>query len=257
MRHLLLVLIVCVSAGCKHYVTPGSGVALGGIHGAGIDAALQREPASPLPARVVTARLQSSGYLSQSNTSYSHGRFSVVTARDVETEADFERLAATSTISALAPLTRMLLPQRLDDLQTLRAASAELKADLLIVYSIDTAFRTDVGRVGPLQAISLGFLPNRKSHVDATTSAMVVDVRSGFVWGVAEATASHRQRSDYWGTRAAIERARFAAESESFGAVVTQLVDLFESLEPVQRSHSERYVPGSPVSDRTIRKTPS
>ena len=81
--------------------------------------------------------------------------------------------------------------------------------------------------MGPLQTIGLGFLPNRESHVDATVSAMVVDVRSGYIYGTAEITATRSQRSDFWGTRKAIDKARTDAERAAFERAVGQIVALF------------------------------
>jgi len=154
----------------------------------------------------------------------------VVTTRDIETESDFAALAAADGVARLAPMTRLLLPTEMADTTTLRTAAAQLKADLLLMYTIDTSFGTDVGRVGPLQTVALGFFPNRKSFVDATTSVMLVDVRSGYVYGTAESTKTETQRSSFWGTEAAIDAARSAAEKASFAAAVNETVDLFGSV---------------------------
>ena len=219
-----------LSSGCASYTTPGAGVSLAGINQADIAEAFAREPAATFPANIAIARVQASGYASRSNSSYGRGGFSVVTTRDIEKEKDFADIASTRGVSSIAPLTRILIPATLSTTKDLRRAAAQLKADLLVLYTVDTSFRTDVGRVGPLQTIALGFLPNRKSHVDATTSAMIIDVRSGFVFGTVEATHTESQRSDVWGTESAIESARHIAERKSFEAVVSQLQDLLKEI---------------------------
>ena len=226
-RRMLIIGCVAALAGCATYTTPGGGVSLAGIDDAGIEAAFSREPAAEFPANVAIARVQAPEYVSPTNRGYGSGAFTVVTVRDIETDEDYERLGAATGVRAVAPLTRILLPTELQSTASLREAAAQLRTDLLLIYTVDTAFRTDVGRIGPLQTIGLGFLPNRESHVDATVSAMVVDVRTGYVYGTAEVTATRSQKSDFWGTRAAIDKARIAAERAAFERLVGQLEALF------------------------------
>lgn len=223
MRYLaIMVLVLCV-ASCATYQTPGAGVSLAGITDTDIAEAFSREPAAQFPARLALVRVQASGYASASNSSYGRGQFSVVTTRDIESEGDFAAIESLQVISDVAPLTRILIPTHLSSTKDLRSSAAQLKADLLVLYTIDTAFRTEAGRVGPLQTIALGFLPSRESHVDATTSAIVVDVRTGFVYGTVEVTSTESQRSNLWGTTSAIETARYSAEKASFRGAMAQL----------------------------------
>lgn len=229
LRAVFLVFIASV-AGCASYTTPGGGVSLAGIDNASIEAAYSREPAANFPVNLAVARVQAPGYVSPSNRGYGSGNFTVVTTRDIETEEDFDKLGGAKGVRAVAPLTRILLPAELQSTESLRVAAAQLRTDALLIYTVDTAFRTDVGKIGPLQTISLGFLPNRESYVDATVSAMVVDVRSGYVYGTAEVTATRSQRSDFWGTRAAIDKARLEAETAAFERAVGQVVALLDDI---------------------------
>lgn len=229
-KALLVIILSLIASGCATYTTPGAGVSLAGISDASIEEAFTREPAATFPARLAVARVQAAGYRSASNRGYGDGRFSVLTTRDIETSEDFDSLAAIDSIAAVAPLTRLIVPTDLASTRDLRVAAAQLKADLLLIYTIDTAFGTEVGKVGPLQTVALGFLSNRQSHVDATTSAMVVDVRSGFVYGTAEFTATESERSNFWGTQTAIESARLAAETTSFQGATAELRKLLGAI---------------------------
>lgn len=225
----LSIALVLLSS-CASYTTPGAGVSLSGINNYSIETAFSRQPAAEFPASVVSVRVQDSGYRSNTNRSYGSGNLSIVTTRDIETDEDFALLAASTGVARLAPMTRMLLPDNFSDTTALRTGAAQLKADLLLMYTIDTTFGTEVGRIGPLQTVALGFFPNRKSFVDATTSVMLVDVRSGYVYGTVEATETKNQRSSFWGTQAAIDTARRAAERASFEKALTQTIDLFQSV---------------------------
>src|SRR5690606_35163791 len=161
----------------------------------------------------------------------------VVTTRDIEEEGDFERLATLPGVSAVGTLSRVLLPSAMGSTEELRAAAAQLRGDILVLYTLDTAFRTDTQRLGPLQAVALGFFPNKKARVSSTCAVALVDVRTGFVYGVAEATATEEQRSNVWNTSAAIDRGRLLAERGAF-------VDAFDQLERVWTDIYARYGEG-------------
>jgi len=115
-----------------------------------------------------------------------------------------------------------LLPANLISATDLRTAAAQLRGDIVLVYTLDTSFRTDTTRLGPLQAIGLGFLPNKNAVVSSTCAVAFIDVRTGFVYGVSEATAIEEERSNIWNTREAIESARLLAERAAFSVALDE-----------------------------------
>jgi hypothetical protein len=238
MKHLCTILLLC-AAGCATYTTPGAGVTLENLAAADADIAdlLKVEPASPFPARLAVARVQASGYYSRSNSCYGSGRYCVVTTRDIEPEAAFERLSKLPQVAGLALMNRMLLPGKLTSAKDLRQASATLKTDLLLVYSLDTGFNIENTDVGPLALNTLGFLPTKHARVTATASAAMFDVRTGFVYGVAEATAVEEQRGTFWSSSEAVDSARMKAESEAFQKLAGEIEKLWRE---VLRTHSRR-----------------
>ncbi|UTA47223.1 hypothetical protein L1F30_13765 [Simiduia sp. 21SJ11W-1] len=219
-----------LSQGCATYTTPAAGVNVSALTDDDIAELMNVEPASSFPARIAVARVQASGYTSRTNSGYGSGRYSVVTARDIEDEADFERLASLAMVAAVAPLSRLLLPPELDSLKDLRVSAARLKADLILIYSVDTAFHVEGTPLGPLSAITLGFLPNKKAFVSSTTSGVLLDVRTGFVYGVAEATEREEQRTTVWNSQDAIDEARIDAEKASFKNFVGEYEKLWKSI---------------------------
>lgn len=218
MRSLVLAAACCAAllAGCSTYQTPGAGAALGAITETDIAEAFQREPAVRFPANMAIARIAGSGYASRSNSGYGGGAFSIITTRDIETEDSLARLARLPRVAAVAPVSRLLIPARLESTRDLRTAAAQLRADVLLIYTIDTRFRTETTELGPLQTVALGFLPSKKAVVTTTCAFMIVDVRTGFVYGTGESTASEDQRSNVWGSANAIEAARLRAEQRAF-----------------------------------------
>jgi hypothetical protein len=228
----LLIFIAGTSlAGCaSHYVTPGGAVSLPAITEGDIGEALAREPAAPFPARLIVARLQAPGYVSYSNRGYGHGSYTVLTARDIETDDDVRRISAMPGVAAVGQMSRVLLPPELNTTRDLRTAAAQLRADVILLYTLDTSFRTDTLRIGPLQTVSLGFFPNKNAHVSTTCAAVFIDVRTGFVYGVAEATATEEQRSGFWNTQDAIEAARVTAEREAFTAALAEIEKTWDAI---------------------------
>lgn len=213
---------------CATYQTPGAGVNVGNLSKADTDIAelMKREPASPFPARIAAARVQTTGYSSRNNQCYGKGSYCVVTTRDVETEKDFERIGRLPMVAGVAAMSRILLPDTFTSMKDLRVAAATLKTDLLLVYSLDTRFNIESTDIGPLALVSLGFLPNKKARVSTTASAALFDVRTGFVYGAVESTATEQQRATVWSSESAIDKARLKTEAASF----QQMLGEFEKL---------------------------
>jgi hypothetical protein len=229
---LLCFSVLLMISGCSTYQTPGAGFNVGNLSKADEDIAtlMKREPAAPFPARVALARVQASGYYSRNNQCYGRGQFCVVTTRDIETEQDLERLTQLPMVGGIASMSRILLPSELKSIKDLRLAAASLKTDLLLVYSIDTHFNVESTDIGPLGLISLGFLPNKKAHVTTTASVVLFDVRSGYVFGTAEATATEQQRATFWSSEDAIESSRLKTEAEAFHKMIGELEKLWKGV---------------------------
>lgn len=227
---LISAFLLCACAGS--YVTPGSGASL--VQFAGTDAAISdvmaREPAAAFPARIATARLQGNAYATRGDACYGGHRYCVATARDVEPDSAFARLNALPMVAGVAPVNRILIPNDIQSVEDLRSVAASLRADMLLVYSLDTRFNLGGTDIGPLQLISLGLFRTESAMVTTTASAALFDVRTGFLYGVAEATAQDEQRSTVWGTRQVLETVRRDTERRSFEALVNQLVEFWPSV---------------------------
>jgi hypothetical protein len=231
MKRLTLILLAAsLLAGCSTYTTPGAGVPLGSIVGTDVAEAMAREPAAAFPSRMAIVRVAAPGYVSRSSVGVGEGAFSVVTTRDIETDESFERLGRMPGITAVAPVSRLLVPAHLGSVADLRASAAQLRADVVLIYTIDTRFRTESAELGPLQTIALGFLPSKKAIVTATCAFMIVDVRTGFIYGTGETTAMQDQRTNVWGTDNAIEEARLRAERQAFENGLGEIEKLWASV---------------------------
>ena len=224
---LLLSVLLC---SCATYMTPGTGVSIPAITTPAVAEAMSRKPAATFPARLVIVRVQGAGYQSYTSHGYGRGNYSVITTRDIETEADFTRLAAMPDVADVGGVSRLLVPAVLNSADDLRQAGAALQADIVLMYTIDTAFRTDTQQIGPMQLVSLGFFPNKKAKVASTCALAFIDTRTGFIYGVAESTANEEQRSDMWNKEEAIESARAKAERAAFTAALGEAEKLWGSI---------------------------
>jgi hypothetical protein len=226
---LILGCLLLSLTGCASYQTPGAGIGVGALSKADEDIAevMKREPASSYPARLAVARVQSPGYRTHNAYCYGKGRYCLVTTREIEKDQDFERVSRLPMVSHVAPLGRMLVAEEINSVKDLRLGAASLKTDMLLIYSIDTRFNVDSTDIGPLALISLGFLPNKKARVNSTASAALIDVRTGFIYGVAESTASEDQRASSWSTDAAIEASRLKAETTAFHGLLGEIEKLW------------------------------
>lgn len=242
---LILVLLVLALSGCAvSYATPGGSVELAELTETDINEVLTREPTARFPANIAVARVQAPEYQSHRNSSFGTGRYSVVLTRDVEGEDDFERIAAFPGVAGLGPLNRILLPTKLDSIKDLRIAAAQLKADILLVYTFDTTFRVGQQHFAPLNLIALGILPNKKVEVTTTASAALFDVRTEYLYGLAEASAQESRYASVWGSTDAVDDLRVATEKEAFQALVPEIEKAWTG---IVNQHAGQPASGAPV----------
>lgn len=223
MRIPVLLTALCLITGCRSYVTPGAGVRLNDINRADIAEIASRKPAANFPARIAIARVQASDYRSHSAEPLASGRFSVITAQELLSESDMQAINAWPQVADVAPINRLLLPATLDSVEDLRASAAKVQADILLVYTIDTSFRVQGRGYGPLTAISLGLVPDRDAYITSTASALIMDVRTGFVYGLAESTAKTSGLTNAWSSSDTVDRKRIEAEQRSFRLMVSEV----------------------------------
>ena len=227
----LLAACMAVLTGCGiNYTTPASGISLAEIADDDMRDYFAAEPMSRFPANIAVIRVQDRGYATLTNYGYGSGRYTVITTRDVESDAAYESIAGLPFVHGVAPIGRILLPPNTQSIADLRTPAAKLRSDLLLIYSIDSSFVIDGRPAGPLSVISLGFVRNKTAHVAATVSGVLVDVRSGFVYGTAEATAREQQKANFWSTRIAIDSSRLAAEQKAFESFVDEFGELWRGV---------------------------
>jgi len=210
--------------GCAaKYVTPGGPANLADIDRPDIRELAARKPSPNFPARIAIARVQAGGYRSQTAEGVGLGRFTVITVQELFGDKELQAVSDWGQVAGVAPLNSLLLPPTLNSLDDLRVAAAKVQADVLLVYTLDTLFRVQGKVYSPLAVISLGILPDRDAKVTSTASALFIDVRTGFVYGLADATAKASQLTNAWDSADAVDRKRLEAEKQAVQELVRNL----------------------------------
>jgi len=226
-------LLLVFGSGCASYVTPGGGVELTQLTSspdANINELMSIEPGASFPVSIAIVRAQASGYKNYRNESFGEGRFSVVTSHDVERDADYKRIASLPMVRTAGPINRILLPSHLDTIKSLRTAAARLRADILLLYTFDTAFHVGSQQFLPLNVISLGFLNNKNVTVSTTASAAFFDVRTEFLYGLAEATARESEYASVWDSSDVVDDLRVATEGKAFHSLVSEIENTWDGI---------------------------
>jgi hypothetical protein len=222
--------LMLICSGCASYVTPGAAVRLQDIDRPDIAAAAARKASPNFPARLAVARVQAPEYRSYSSESYGIGRFSVLTTQELLAEEHMRSIQSWPALAGVIPINRLLLPPKLESFDDLRLSAAQIQADVLLVYTLDTAFRIQGRGYGPLTAISLGVVPDRDAYITSTASALFIDVRTGFIYGVAEFTAKASGLTNVWSSRSTIDRKRVEAEQQAFNGLMNQAAETWRGI---------------------------
>jgi hypothetical protein len=187
-----------------------------------IVAAMGTQPLAHFPTGIAAVRIQASGYRSDTAEGWGTGRYSIITTRDIEGPADMGRLAKLPLVSGVGPINRLLLPTNLESDRELREAAARMHADVLLVYTLDTTFLVE-DKAAPLTVVTLGLSPNQQAKVVCTASALLMDTRNGYLYGIAEATDRQDQLASAWTSSAAVDQTRRRTESKAFSKLVSEL----------------------------------
>lgn len=225
--YLLVPLIVVVSLfpGCTSYIPPGPKADLQAFAPASIQEGFAAKPASSFPVGIAAVRVQGPAYsnhrLRHGGGQYGEGRYCVIMTREVEEQAHFDRIGGLPQVSGVTGLNRMLLPAKLDGDRELREAAARLQADLVLIYTFDTAF-FDHDAAKPLTVISLGLSPTRRITAATTVSALLLDTRTGYLYSAYEVTERQATLATSWGSGDAADAVRLATEKRAFAKLVDE-----------------------------------
>lgn len=211
--------------GCATYIPPSGRADLTALSSPSMKESFAAKPAAGFPAGIAAVRVQSPRYRNYNTEReggvYGQGRYSIITVKEVEDEADIQRIAKLPQVGGLITLSTLLLPEQLQSDRELREAAARLKADMVLLYTFDTSFHDNDALVA-LNVVTLGLSPTRKVFVRVAASALLIDTRTGFIYAALEANEKRQVISNAWESRESADRARRDAEKTAFKALVTE-----------------------------------
>jgi len=235
---LMLLLALGLVSGCSTYIPPSGRADLSAISSRPMQESFAAKPAAVWPASIAVARVQApqyqSFYTEREGGVYGSGRYSLVTVRDVEDDADIQRIAKLPQVGGLTSISTMLLPQTLKSDAELREAAARLKADMVLLYTFDTSYHDNDASVA-LTVVTLGLSPTRKVFVHVNASAILIDTRTGFIYATFEAAEKRQVLSNAWESGESADRARRDAEKTAFQALVDQIETNWPKV--IERAH--------------------
>jgi hypothetical protein len=220
-------------SGCASYLPPGAKADLQAFAPPSIQEGFAAKPTAPFPAGIVTVRVQAPGYknhyLQRNGGSFGDGRYSVILTREVEEQPQFDRITSLPQVAGVIGLNRMLLPARLEGDREIREAASRLQADLVFLYTFDTAFFDHDG-AKPLSVITLGLSPTRKITAITTVSALLLDTRTGYLYSAYETTEREEAHATSWSTADTADAVRQKAEKRAFEKLIGEVVDSWPKL---------------------------
>lgn len=185
-------------------------------------------PNLQLPATLAIARIQSQYY---GNTPGFH----IINNRALESKIDMSPIRNQKGIRDMVILNSLLASGELSSSSQLRASAKSLKADVLLVYTIDTQseYRDNASI---LSVFSLGMAPTVKMSVTTTITAVLIDTQTGFLYGTFE-TTSHKEQ-----TAAAMTSNDARGQCQDFTEkdAMTQMINRFPELWNQVLSQSEK-----------------
>lgn len=229
---------VAFLSGCASYIPPSGRADFAAFSSTSMKESFAAKPAAVFPAGIAVVRVQAphyrSYYTEREGGVFGEGRYSIVTVKDVEDEADLQRIAHLPQVGGLITISTMLLPARLESDRELREAAARLKADMVLLYTFDTSFHNNDASVA-LNVITLGLSPTRRVFVRVAASALLIDTRTGFIYAAFEANEKRQVTTNAWESRETADRARRDAEQTAYKALLGEFEQQWPQI--VERAH--------------------
>lgn len=234
---LSLCLLFLPLTGCGSYAIPGPGADFNELLGES-EFSTQRQPQANFPANLTLLRLQGQGYSSYTYHHRSTGRFTPVTIHEFDPEPHIKQLKRLPMVNSVSTMNRLLIP-KCNTEKDARIAAARLQADILLLYTIDTQFFID-DSYKPLSVVSLGLLPTQNARVHSVASALIMDTRSGYIYGTVEASSKSEKVTSGWTSEDDVDRTRMETEQQALDRLMAHVPvawnELLSKYQPAQVS---------------------
>lgn len=188
---------------------------------------LAMRPRAPLPAALAVVRVQDAPRYEAGGLRFEHA------LQECEGWEDrrLVRLGELPQVTRVRLASELLSKGRIENDVDLRRIGGRLGADVLLVYTIDSSASMSSGVLENLAAL---VLPMQRHRATATVRALLMDVRSGYVYASEQNTASERTRASVWGHTDAAQRTVERAERGALEGLVERLGRVWSEIEAEQ-----------------------
>jgi uncharacterized protein YceK len=234
MKFLLLLVLFIAMTGCSSvYTLPGKGVNFQAI---GITVSprdkinLTKRSEAKFPASLIIVRLQGSRYEDRTVQTYGSGSYCVIMTRDanVEKPDQIDMLGHMPLVSGIDSLRKLDLPETMENEQQLRTAALAENADMLLIYTFDDTFSNTANDT--MASFTFGLLATNNFTVSTTASAVLMDARTGLVYGAVEAISQKKGSAGANSFYSAAETVRGQVEAEAFDDLCTKTKRLWTNV---------------------------
>lgn len=188
---------------------------------------LAMRPQAPLPAALAVVRLQDA----PRHVSGSMRLERVLQECQGWEDRRLVRLGELPQVTRVRLATELLAKGRIENDVDLRRIGGRLGADVLLVYTIDSHASMTSGVLEDLASL---LLPTQRHRASATARALLMDVRSGYVYASEQATAHERTRASVWSHVDAAQRTVERAERGAMDGLVERLGQVWSEIEAEQ-----------------------
>jgi len=213
----LLPFMALLLAGCGTYETPPPRACLNALAEPSLKKAYGARPLAKFPAALAVVRLQGNGRCAGSDSMQ----------LSLDTEKTKERLSRLPGVSGVVRLNKLVLADEIKSDVDVRTAAAKLHADLLLLYTVDTTFRTN-DRMGLLTVCSLGLLPTFHYETRSTVAGVLMDTQSGYIYGAVEEEATRSGMSNGWFKAWIQDGSAARTQQDAFGKALTSFEELWK-----------------------------
>ena len=218
--------LLCV--GCSGYVVPGGPAPLQQLVQGNDEISIR--PAPPIPARIAVVRIQAPEYESATAEGAGEGEFSVVSPQEWPDATQLQAMVQWPAVSEVLTLDLAQLSASAQSLNELRLAAAKLRADVLMIYTLDTSVQLAGQRYRAAEKLGPVDEPEPDDGVISTASAVLTEVRTGYSYGAVDANAklSGLERTEW--TPRNLDQKRLLAEQQAFTALLDKSAALWKQV---------------------------
>ena len=226
-RVLFLFGSVLLFSSCSSYVTPPAPADFQTLNSPVAQSMVEPRPLVKFPAYVAITQIQGNS-LGRGKWKYpdKNNPFALSITKHLQGDERMNRLRALPGVAESVVLNKLIAPPFFKSSEDLRTAAKRLRADLLLIYTFDTEV-TQNDAMPILTLATLGLSPSKMIEAESTASAVLIDVKTGFIYGTAQGIAKEETISNGWYLKSSMESVEDEVEHEAFSSLLSKIENVW------------------------------